>query len=135
MLTRFFLTILLGVGITLGWQSFGDEAKAMVRVYAPSLAWLVPVSTTQSPPELAQQLQPMALDIGIVRRAVEQLAANQGQLAAKQDQLAARQEQMAQNIAALRQVEQEVSQQISSAPPVRTVHIAPPRKPAQSAAQ
>src|SRR5262249_29175740 len=46
MLTRFFLTILLGVGITLGWQSFGDEAKAMVKVYAPSLAWLVPDSTT-----------------------------------------------------------------------------------------
>jgi outer membrane murein-binding lipoprotein Lpp len=134
MLTRFFLTILLGVGITLGWQSFGDEAKAMVRVYAPSLAWLVPVSTTQSPPEMAQQLQPMALDIGIVRRAVEQLATNQEQLAAKQDQLAARQEQIAQNIAALRQAQQEVSQQVSSAPPVRTVHIAP-RKPAQAAAQ
>jgi outer membrane murein-binding lipoprotein Lpp len=134
MLTRFFLTVLLGVGITLGWQSFGDQAKGMVRVWAPSLAWLVPVSTTQSPPDLAQQLQPMALDIGIVRRAVEQLAANQEQLAAKQEQLAATQNQLAQNIAALRQAEQEVSQQISSTPAVRTVHIAP-RKPAQSAAQ
>ncbi|HEY2532127.1 MAG TPA: hypothetical protein VGJ20_30075 [Xanthobacteraceae bacterium] len=134
MLTRFFLTVLLGVGITLGWQSFGDEAKGMVRVYAPSLAWLVPVSTPTSPPELAQQIQPMALDIGIVRRAVEQLAANQEQLTAKQDQLAAKQQEMAQNIAALRQAEQEVSQQISSAPPVRTVHVVP-RKPAQSAAQ
>ena len=90
-LARFFIAVLIGVGVTLAWQSHGDEAKEMVRTWAPSLAWLLPVSTTKSPPdgqgfaaatsaELVQQLKPLTLDLAIVRHSLEQLAAKVEQL-------------------------------------------------------
>jgi hypothetical protein len=127
---RFSIAVLIGVGGTLAWQSYGGE---MVRAWAPSLAWLLPVST-MSPPapavtsaELQEKLKPVALDVAIVRRSVEQLASNQ-------DQLARKQEQMAQAIAALQAAGQDISQKISTPPPPKTVHVPPP-KPPQPAAQ
>ena len=75
-----------------------------------------------------QQLKPMAIDLALVRRTEEQLAANQDQLARKQDQTA-------QAIATLQAAGQDLSQQILAlAPPTqKTVHAAP--KPTQSPAQ
>src|SRR5262249_47015186 len=111
-LARLFLAVLIGVGATLAWQSYGSEA---VRTWAPSLSPLFPAST-MSPPapavtsaELQSQLKPAALDLAIVKRSVEQLTANQDQLARQQDQ-------MARAIATLRAAEQELSQKISSPP-------------------
>ena len=80
-LSRFSIAVLFGVAATLAWQSHGDEAKEMFRTWVPSLAWLLPVSATTSAasaslPELAQQLESMARDLAIVRRGMEQLAAN-----------------------------------------------------------
>jgi hypothetical protein len=137
-LALFFIATLIGVGVTLAWQSHGDEAKEMVRTWAPSLGWLLPVSTTKLPPdgqvsaaaaatsaELVHQLEPMALNLAVVRRSIEQLDA-------KVEQLAAKQEQMAQNIATLQAVEQDIRQKMSSPPPSRAV---PPRKPPQPTAQ
>ena len=112
---RFSFAVLLGVGATLGWQSYGDKASVMVRAWAPSLGWLLPFSTTESRvaaatlPELVEQLKPMSLDLVIVRRSLEQLAANQNQFAAKQ-------EQIAQNIATLQEVEQEIIQAVHASP-------------------
>lgn len=123
-IARFSFAVLLGVGATLGWQSYGDKASVMVRAWAPSLSWLLPVSTTESPvaaatlPELVEQLKPMSLDLVIVRRTLEQLTANQNQFAAKQ-------EQIAQNVATLQEAEQEITQ---------AVH-ALPRKPPSSTGQ
>ena len=147
-LAHFFIVVLIVVGATLAWQSYGDEAKEMVRTWAPSLAWLLPVSTTKSPPdgqvsaqdaalpqsapvtqtpaaavtspELVRQLEPMTRDLAVVRRSLEQLAAKQ--------------EQMAQSIATLQAVEQDIRQKMSSPPPSRAVPK-PPRKPPQPAAQ
>jgi hypothetical protein len=99
----------------LGWQSNGDKASVMVGAWAPSLSWLLPVSTTGSPaavvtlPELVEQLKPMLLDLAIVWRSLEQLAANQNQFAAKQ-------EQIAQNVATLREAEQEIRQAVYTPP-------------------
>jgi hypothetical protein len=134
-LARLFIAVLIGVGVTLAWQSHGDEAKEMVRTRAPSLAWLLPVSTTKSPDgqesaaatsaELVQQFKPVVLDLAIVRHSLEQLAA-------KMEQLAAKQEQMAQSIATLQVVEQDISQKISSSSQSRAVS---PRKPLQPTAQ
>ncbi|HEY6860880.1 MAG TPA: hypothetical protein VI358_13955 [Pseudolabrys sp.] len=135
-LARLFVAVLIGVGVTLAWQSHGDEAKEMVRTWAPSLAWLLPVSTTKSVPdglgasaatsaELVQQFKPVALDLAIVRHSLEQLAA-------KIEQLAAKQEQMVQNIATLQAVEQDISQKMSSSSQPRVVS---PRKPPQPTAQ
>jgi hypothetical protein len=127
---RVFLAVLIGVGGTLAWQSYGGE---MVRTWAPSLGWLLPVSTIEATApavtsaDLQQQLKPVALDLAIVRRSVEQLATNQDQLARKQDQ-------MAQVIAGLQAAEQDISQKISVPPPQKVVHVPPP-KPPQPAAQ
>jgi hypothetical protein len=106
----------------------------MVRTWVPSLGWLLPVSTIKAPApavtsaELQQQLKPMAIDLALVRRSEEQLAANQDQLARKQDQ-------MAQAIAALQAAEQDLSQQILAlAPPAsKAAHVS--SKPVQPPAQ
>jgi hypothetical protein len=133
-LAGFFIAVLIGVGGTLGWQSYGDEAKEMLRTWAPSLGWLIPVSTEAPAPavtsaEFQEKLKPVALDVAIVRRSVEQLAFNQ-------DQLARKQEQMTGAIAALQAAQQDISQKILAlAPPApKAVHVAPP-KPPQPAAQ
>jgi len=132
-LARFFLAVFIGVGGALAWQH-GDEVAEFVRTWAPSLGWLLPVSTTKAPAppvtstELQQQLRPMAIDLALVRRSMEQLGANQDQLARKQDQ-------MAQATAILQAAEQDISQKILAlAPPApKAVHVSP--KPAQPPAQ
>jgi hypothetical protein len=58
----------------------------------------------------------------VIRRGVEQLAANQAQLAAKDGA-------MAQNITALQALEQELADKISSLPAAKTAHLAPRRAP------
>src|SRR6266576_2267548 len=58
-LTRFFIAILIGVGGTLAWQSYGDVAREMVIVRAPTLAWLLSVSTTKSPAVAATSPAPV----------------------------------------------------------------------------
>jgi hypothetical protein len=128
-LARFFLAVFIGVGGTLAWQQ-GDEVAEFVRTWVPSLGWLLPVSTTKAPApavtstELQQQLKPMAIDLALVRRSIEQLGANQDQLARKQDQVV-------QAIATLQAAEQDISQKILAlAPPApKAVHVSP--KPAQ----
>ena len=135
-LARFFIAVLIGVGATLAWQSHGDEAREMVRTRAPSLARLLPVSTTKSPAddqgataatsaELVQQLKPLTLDLAVVRHSLEQLAT-------KIEQLGVKQEQMVQNIATLQAVEQDITQKVSS--PLQS-RAASPRKPPQPTAQ
>src|SRR5262249_52809524 len=50
MMARLLLAVLIGIGLTLAWQSHGEEAKRIVggrakeviTSYAPSLAWLLP---------------------------------------------------------------------------------------------
>ena len=124
-LSRFFIAVLIGVGGTLAWQSNGDAAREMVVARAPTLAWLLSVSTTKSPavaatsPDLVQQLEPLASNLDVVRRSVEQLAA--------------RQDQMAQNIATLQAVEEDIRQKMSSTPPSPSQQAAsiPQYKPPQ----
>jgi hypothetical protein len=124
-LTRFSIAVLIGVGATLGWQSYGDAAKEMLVARAPTLAWVLSVSTTKSPVVAAtstdpmQQLAPLASNLDVVRRSVEQLAAKQ--------------EQMAQNIAALQAVEEDIRQKMSSTPPAPAEQAAsiPQPKPPQ----
>jgi hypothetical protein len=131
---RFLFAVLVGVGGTLGWQSYGDQGKMdLIRAWAPGLAELLPGSTskpTASPLDAAevQQLKPIATDLAAVRHTLEQLAANQ-------DQLARTQEQMAQSIATLQAAEQELTQKLSSPPPAKPVHVLPPPKPVQHPVQ
>src|SRR5712671_568934 len=129
-LTRFFIAVLFGVGATLAWQSHGDAAREMVVARVPTLAWLLlSVSATKppvvaaTPPDPMQQLDPLASNLDVVRRSVEQLAAKQ--------------EQMAQNIAALQAVEEDIRQKMSSTPPSPSQQAAsiPQPKPPQPRAQ
>jgi hypothetical protein len=128
---RFTIVFLLGIGATLGWQSYGDEAMEMARTEAPRLASLLPVSKAKPSPDdqgsttaaaISPQLERLELSLLVVRRSVEQLALMVEQLSAKQDQLAAKQDQLS-HIATLKSVE--------SPPQSRT----PPRKPPQPAGQ
>ena len=108
-LTRFSIAILIGVGATLGWQSYGDAAREMLEARAPTLAWLVSISVTKppvvavTPPASAQQLESLASNLDVVQRSVELLAAKQ--------------EQMAQNIATLQAVGEDIRQKMSYTPP------------------
>lgn len=111
-LVRFSVAVLIGVGATLGWQSYGEEIREILIAQAPAVGLLLPVPSTRPPVSAAaygdptRQLAPMASTLDAVRRSVEQLAVKQ--------------EQMAQNIAALRAVEDEVRQKLlpaSSATP------------------
>lgn len=126
---RFLFAVLIGVGATLAWQSYGDDARAMLGTWAPSLASLVPFSTaksassTASSPSLTQQLQPIALDVAAVRQKVEQLSVDQQQLGANEVQIA-------ESVAKLQALEQDVSQKVASLLEPRTGH-ARPRSPVQ----
>ncbi len=129
-LARFFLVVLIGVGGTLAWQH-GDEVTEMVRTWAPSLGWLLPVSTIKAPAPTVTtaDLKPVAIDLALVRRSIEQFASNQ-------DQLARKQEQMTQAIVTLQATEQDINQKILSlAPPAPKAANVPPPKPLQPAAR
>jgi hypothetical protein len=79
--------------------------------------------------ELQAQLKPVALDLAITRRSVEQLASNQDQLARKQDQ-------MTQAFATLQAAVRDINQNILALAPLapKAAHVPPP-KPLQPAAQ
>jgi len=104
-LSRFSVVLLIGVGATLAWQSYGGE---MVRALAPSLGWLLPISASA---ELQGLLKPVALDLAIMKRSVEQLASNQ-------DQLVRRQDQMTQAFATLQAAVRDINQNILSLAPL-----------------
>src|SRR6476620_8021462 len=46
---RFAIAVLIGVGATLAWQSYGDKAREMLSIQFPSLSWLSVPTTTLSP--------------------------------------------------------------------------------------
>lgn len=118
--TRFVVAVLIGVGLTLAWQSYGDQATEIANLWVPSLARMLPATPPKAPgeadvlPQLAQQIKLIALDVAIVRRSVSQIETNQDQQSAEQDQLT-------QNIAALQQLEQ-ADRQKAVSPAPRSVH-------------
>ena len=129
---RFVVAVLIGVGATLAWQAYGDQARAMLATMDPTLAWLAPLAAAQPSPaaapavssaDLAQQIKPLAADIASVRRDLEQLAA-------KQDQLAANQGQMAQGLSTLAAIEHEIGVKMSSVTAPKPAHPQP-HHPAQ----
>jgi hypothetical protein len=133
---RLIIAVLIGVGGTLAWQSHGEEAKEMVRTWAPSLAWVLPTSTKSSvdgrataasvtSAELVEQLKPVMLDLAIVRHGVDQLATTIKQLASKQ-------EEMGKDIAALQATERDIREKVASPLQPRTVT---PRRTPQSTGQ
>jgi hypothetical protein len=121
-LGRFSAAVAIGVGATLAWQTYGGE---MLRIWAPSLGWLSPTSPSA---ELQGLVKPIAFDIGIMKRSVEQLASNQ-------DQLGRRQDQLTQAFATLQAAVRDINQNILALAPLapKAGHASP--KTAQSPAQ
>lgn len=128
-IARFSIVLLIGVGATLAWQSYNGEAMELVRSWVPPLALLLPPSPppAETPTNFGEQLRPMAVDLALVRRSVEQLALDQRQLAAKQ-------ENIAQDIATLQAFERDLRQNISSVPPPGAIQL-PRHKPVSPPAQ
>jgi hypothetical protein len=125
---RISILLLSGVAGTLVCQSYGAE---IVRAWIPSLGWLLPAPApgpAVTSPELQAQLKPVAIDLAIMRRSIEQLAVNQ-------DQFARKQEQMAQAIMALQAAERDINQNILALAPLapKAGHVS--SKPAQLPAQ
>jgi len=120
-IARFSVVVLIGVGLTLGWQYYGHE---MLQAWAPS--WLLPASPlgpAVTSAELQAQLKPMALDLAIARRSIEQLATNQDQLARQEDQLR-------QAFGTLQAAEQDIDQKIFAlAPAAPKAAHSPPKQP------
>jgi hypothetical protein len=140
-LLRFLVTLGLGVGGTLAWQSpYGDTARQIAATtYPDQLGWLAPQpqapAATAAPVRAAsatvgaaaptfdsQQLNAVSLGLAGVRRSVEELAA----------QVATGQQQMAGEIARLQASEQDILNKIAASPPrpAAAPAPAPGRKPA-----
>ena len=131
-LLRFALTIGIGVGGTLAWQSYGDMAREMAAAaYPQQLGWLMPPATTAPSPAAAatvgsagpvatpdqQQMAAISLNIAGVRQSVQELTA---QIASSQQQIAqvaSSHQQMADDIARLQASEQDILAKLSAPPP------------------
>jgi hypothetical protein len=129
-LMRFVILVGIGVGGTLGWQAYGDMGKQMLVAQVPEYAWVLSYLPSTRPPAAVAaaaspslQLEPLASNVDLVRRSVEQMALKQ--------------EQMIRNIAALQMADEDIKQKISSSSPVaaqpapaQPVAAVPPPKPA-----
>ena len=119
-LTRFFIAVLIGVGATLAWQSYGDAARGTMAARTPLLAWLLPVSEPQAAvaaADPAQQLAPLASNLESIRRSVEQLAAKQ--------------DQMVQNIVLLQATEEDIREKMAFASAAQQTVANPQPRPPQ----
>lgn len=107
---RFMVTLLIGIGGTLAWLSYGDAVKAMVAVQAPTLARLLPPTgwPAQRPATAAYNLETLRLNI---------------------EQLAARQDLMAQSFATLLTIEMDIRQKMAFTPPSAVPIAAAPAAP------
>jgi hypothetical protein len=134
---RFLITLAVGVGGTLAWQAYGDDARQlMASAYPEQLGWMAPQATTALAPQSApvalasdapvapavdqQQLNGLSLNLAAVRQSVEQLAA----------QVASSQQQMSGDIARLQASEQDILNKISAPRPAPVAARKPTPPPA-----
>ena len=151
---RFLITLGIGIGGTLAWQSHGDEARQIIATaYPEQLGWVAPqaappalgtqnasaaVTSPDAPAAVAspapapsidpQEFNRMSLGLASMRKDVDRLAA----------QLSFGQQQMAGDIAKLRASEQDILNKISAPPPrpaavpARKPVLPPPQQPSQA---
>lgn len=128
---RFLFAICIGIGGTLGWQSYGDRIREMLAGAYPQLVWLSPraaaaqtVGAVDGPavrPADAQQVQELALTLAAMRQRVDQLAF----------QITSGQDQMARDLAAkVQAAERDILDRLANAQPRQEAA----RKPAAPAA-
>jgi hypothetical protein len=105
-LRRLFIVALMGIGATFAWRSYSDDAKEMVRTWAPPVSRLLSVSTEKSPPVPASAAAvPPA---PVAQQLVEQHTAKQEQ-----------------DVATPQAGEQDKKQKLSSADPQSRANLTP----------
>jgi hypothetical protein len=131
-LVRFLIVFSIGVGATLGWQWYGDAARAMIAISWPQLASLAPEPT--SPPEqtapeqiaaapqatASPELQQLKEDLVQLKQELQQLKEMPAALASLQhsvDRLASSQQQIAGTITKLGTQKPAPPPRPASAPP------------------
>jgi hypothetical protein len=134
-LRRFLIVFCMGVGATLGWQSYGTEIRAIIANSYPQLGWLAPQTAAfaETAPEITPTIpattsldqnddfKAISVELATLRQSMDQhLAA----VAKSMDQFLATQQQMASDIAKLKAAERD---KISTAPAPRPA-AAPARR-------
>jgi hypothetical protein len=113
---RYLIMLVLGIAVTLAWQSYGDAARHMIVSAASSLD--------------QQQFNAISPDLNAIRQSIDGLAisiaTSQEQIMRSVDQLTASQEQMRREIAKVQAVEQYVLYK-NADPPPRAVPAPMPR--------
>jgi len=132
---RFLITLGIGIGGTLAWQAYGDEAREMAATaYPERLGWIAPQAATTDAgmsngsaamaapgaPVMDQQMNTLAYNLAAVRQTLDQLAA----------QVASGQQQMSGDIARLQASEQDILIRLATPRPAPV----PARKPVPPAA-
>ena len=125
--TGFLITLCIGVAATLGWQSYGDEARELIASSYPQLGWLAPnaqnaaETVALAAPHAAspdqQQLDAISQDLDAMRQSVDKIATSQEQITRGVDRIVAGQEQMTREITKLQEIEQYVLYKHSESPP------------------
>ena len=122
--SRYLVAILIGVAVTLAWQSYGD---AMVTSWVAQLGWTkppagskkqaapVPQTAPAAPSIDPEKVQQMARDLATLRQTVEQLAASLDQATLE--------------IGKVESADVEILAKITPAPPPPRPIAAPARKP------
>jgi hypothetical protein len=137
---RFCLAILIGVGITLVWQSYGEQAKALIASRVPALAVLFPgtkavaekkvgVAAEDAVPPQASAKTELASSLSAA--ALNTVIQNLTEMQKTLEQLAAKQEATTKSIAVLQQAESEIGHRLSTQ---ATVPLPPKKKPPAVAA-
>jgi hypothetical protein len=137
---RFCLAILIGVGITLVWQSYGEQAKALIASRVPALAVLFPgtkavaekkvgVAAEDAVPPQASAKTELASSLSAA--ALNTVIQNLTEMQKTLEQLAAKQEATTKSIAVLQQAESEIGHRLSAQ---ATVPLPPKKKPPAVAA-
>jgi hypothetical protein len=132
-MARFLLAVLIGVGLTLAWQSYGEETKQIVgpwardtiTSHAPSLVWLLPSWTeprpqvdvaakeTRSAPSGDVTNAEVAKTSEVLMQRLEAIARDLAMIRGSTEQLATKQQEMAQSIATL---QANIEQKLASPP-------------------
>jgi hypothetical protein len=127
---RFLFAFCVGIAATLGWQSYGDTARAMIATSYPEFGWLAPRSAVaQTGPETAAASIAFAAPQNL-----RSLSSNLVAIGQKVDQIAANQDKVSRDISARLEVaRQEILDKIPTTPSPPSA--APARKPAAPASQ
>lgn len=110
---RSMITFYIGVGATLAWQSYGDEARQTIANLSPQLNWLAPqAAAAPTVPDTNEEItrsvdRIVAANQEQITRSVDRIVgAGQEQIARSIAQLAADQEQLAREIIRLQAISQ-----------------------------